>query len=130
MARQLNVHPRACTRIAMLRLGPTTNVELFQYEAPDQNTRIPLNCDHGGHHLAFFVDDVDAAVEYLRRQQGVHVLGDPQHITEGPIAGDRWVYFLSPWGMQLEVLNMPPGMPYEKETEARRYGPEPRWTNR
>ena len=36
---------------------------------------------------------------------------------------DRWVYFLAPWGMQMEILHMPPGMPYERATPARRYGP-------
>lgn len=123
MNRQLAVHPRACAQIAMLRLGPVTNVELFQYDAPDQNQKMPRNSDHGGHHLAFYVEDIEAAVEYLRAQPGVTVLGDVQTIEDGPIAGDRWVYFLAPWGMQMEVLNMPPGMPYERHTSARRYGP-------
>ena len=78
MRRQLGVHPRAHAQIAMLRLGPVTNVELFQYEAPDQNTQLPRNSDHGGHHLAFYVEDVDAAAEYLRAQPGVTLLGEPQ----------------------------------------------------
>lgn len=123
MRRQLAVDPRACAQIAMLRLGPVTNVELFQYEAPDQNRKIPKNSDYGGHHLAFYVEDIEAAVEYLRAQPGVIVLGEVQTIEDGPIAGDRWVYFLAPWGMQLEILNMPSGMPYERYTSARRYGP-------
>jgi catechol 2,3-dioxygenase-like lactoylglutathione lyase family enzyme len=123
MRRQLGVHPRAQAQIAMLRLGPVTNVELFQYEAPDQNDRLPRNSDHGGHHLAFYVDDVDAAAEYLRAQPGVTILGEPQTIHDGPIAGDRWVYFTTPWGMGMEVLNMPAGMPYECDTPARRFGP-------
>ena len=127
MTRQLNVHPRARARIAMLRLGPVTNLELFEYTAPDQNRILPKNSDHGGHHLAFHVEDVDAAVAYLRLVPGVKILGEPQTITEGPIAGDRWVYFVSPWGMQLEVLNMPRGMPYEKDTDARLFGPCPSW---
>jgi catechol 2,3-dioxygenase-like lactoylglutathione lyase family enzyme len=41
MRRQLGVHPRASAQIAMLRLGPVTNVELFEYESPDQERRIP-----------------------------------------------------------------------------------------
>jgi catechol 2,3-dioxygenase-like lactoylglutathione lyase family enzyme len=129
MQRQLGVHPRARAQIAMLRLGPVTNVELFQYEAPGQTDRLPRNSDHGGHHLAFYVDDVDAAAEYLRAQPDVTILGDPQTIHEGPIAGDRWVYFTTPWGMGMEVLNMPAGMPYERATPARRYGPsEDSWS--
>jgi hypothetical protein len=84
---------------------------------------MPKNSDYGGHHLAFFVEDIDTAVEYLRAQPGVTVLGDVQTIEDGPIAGDRWIYFRAPWGMQMEVLNMPAGMPYERSTSARRYGP-------
>ena len=127
MARQLNVHPRAATHIAMLRLGPVTNLELFEYAAPEQRQALPRNSDWGGHHLAIHVEDVDAAVEYLRSVPGVKVLGEPQTITDGPIAGDRWVYFLTPWGMQMEVLNMPEGMPYEQGTAARLFGPSESW---
>lgn len=96
MTTHLNVHPRASCHIAMLRIGPVTNVELFEYTAPDQNKTIPSNSDWGAHHLAFYVIDVDAAVTYLRAQPGVTVLGVPQTVEEGPIAGDRWVYFLTP----------------------------------
>ncbi|WP_410650383.1 VOC family protein [Amycolatopsis sp. cmx-4-54] len=126
MARKLNVHARASAHIAMLRLGPTMNVELFEYDTPGQNRALPRNSDHGGHHLAFYVDDVDAAADYLRRQQGVRMLGEPETIEQGPIAGSRWVYFLTPWGMQLEIVHVPAGRPYEKLTTTRKYGPETR----
>ena len=129
MTRKLNVHPRASTHIAMLRLGPITNLELFEYTAPEQNHVLPRNSDWGGHHLAFYVDDVDAAVAYLKTVPGVRVLGEPETITEGPIAGDRWVYFIAPWGLQLEVLNMPKGMPYEKTTQARLFEPAAPWSS-
>ena len=33
--------------------------------------------------------------------------------TSGPSAGQTWVYFLSPWGMQLELLSYPQGKGYE-----------------
>jgi catechol 2,3-dioxygenase-like lactoylglutathione lyase family enzyme len=130
MTRQLNVDPRASTHIAMLRLGPVTNLELFEYTAPEQRRELPRNSDWGGHHLAIHVENVDAAVDYLRSVPGVKVLGEPQTITEGPIAGDRWVYFITPWGLQMEVLHMPRGMPYEKETEARLYGASQPWNSR
>jgi catechol 2,3-dioxygenase-like lactoylglutathione lyase family enzyme len=127
MKRQLNVHPDASASIAMLRLGPVTNLELFEYQAPEQNRVLPRNSDWGGHHLAIYVEDVDAAVAYLREQPGVVVLGEPQTIDDGPIAGDRWVYFTTPWGMQMEVLNMPAGMPYEQDTAVRLALPGQRW---
>jgi catechol 2,3-dioxygenase-like lactoylglutathione lyase family enzyme len=125
MARKLGVDARATARIAMLRLGPVTNLELFEYTAPDQRTRLPRNSDWGGHHLAIHVTDVDAAAAYLQAQPGVRVLGDPETITEGPIAGDRWVYFVTPWGMQMELINLPAGAPYEQRTTTRLYQPWP-----
>lgn len=130
MTRKLGVDPKASTNIAMLRLGPVTNLELFEYTAPDQRRELPRNSDWGGHHLAVHVDDVDAAVAYLREQPGVTVLGEPETIEDGPIAGDRWVYFTTPWGMQMELINLPPGAPFELETEARLYTPGVPWRNR
>ncbi len=129
MARKLGVHPKASTRIAMLRLGPVTNLELFEYTAPDQRQELPRNSDWGGHHLAIHVADVDAAVAYLERQPGVTVLGAPETIEDGPIAGDRWVYFTTPWGMQLELINLPPGLPFERDTDARLFAPDEPWHN-
>ncbi|MFI6943896.1 VOC family protein [Streptomyces sp. NPDC050418] len=129
MTRKLDVHPAASTRIAMLRLGAALNLELFEYTTPDQNRRLPRNSDWGGHHFAIYVDDVDKATEYLRNQSGVTILGEPETITDGPIAGDRWVYFKTPWGMSMELINMPDGMPYEKETETRVHRPEAAWQN-
>ncbi|MDN3260454.1 VOC family protein [Streptomyces sp. CSDS2] len=123
MERYLGVHRKAAMDLAMLRLGPVTNCELFQYSAPDQRREMPRNSDWGGHHLAFHVEDMDEAVAYLRAQPGVRILGEPQPLETGSTRGDSWVYFLSPWGMQLELIRMPPGMSYEKETTTRLYQP-------
>lgn len=124
MSRKLGVAPEAVGQIAMLRLGSTLNLELFEYTAPEQSQSLPRNSDWGGHHLALHVDDVDKAVEYLRTVPGVQVFGDPETIEDGPIAGDRWVYFTTPWGMQLELINMPAGLPFERQTEVRLFRPE------
>lgn len=50
MAEALNVQPQATADIAMLRMGPVTNIELFQYSAPDQIRRMPRNSDYSGPH--------------------------------------------------------------------------------
>ena len=129
MTRQLGVAADARAHIAMLRLGPVTNLELFEYTAPDQRQLLPRNSDWGGHHLAIYVTDVDAAVAYLRTQPGVQVLGEPETIIDGPIAGNRWVYFLTPWGMQMELIHLPTGAPYEQQTQTRLYQPDQPWSN-
>lgn len=127
MARQLAVDPRASARIALLRFGPVSNLELFQYTAPGQNTVAPRNSDVGGHLLAVDVTDIDAAVAYLREQPGVEIQGDVQLVTDGPAAGNRWVYFRAPWGLQMELRQVAAELPYERSTEARLYRPDPRW---
>ena len=53
-------------------------------------------------------------IEYLRAND-VQVLGEPTVMTAGPSAGETWVYFLTPWGMQLELVSYPDGKAYEKD---------------
>lgn len=107
-------------RFFRCRFGP--NFELFEYRAPDQQRSVPRNCDVGGHHLAFYVDDFDAALAYLKLKQ-VRILGTPTIRTEGPSAGQTWVYFLAPWGMQLELVSFPAGKDYERHTDVRLWHP-------
>jgi glyoxylase I family protein len=42
------------------------------------------------------------------------VLGDPT-VSSGPSAGQRWVYFLAPWGMQWELVSYPDGKAYDRQ---------------
>lgn len=108
MAEHLNVHPRATIpENRFFRLGGQAVLEVFQYTAPDQRTEPPRNSDVGGHHVALYVDDLDAAVQHLR-DHGVTVLGEPT-ASKGAHEGQRWVYFLAPWGMQFELVSYPHG---------------------
>jgi catechol 2,3-dioxygenase-like lactoylglutathione lyase family enzyme len=114
MAEHLNVDPRAVMRrLHFFRCGGQAIFEVFQYEAPEQQTVAPRNSDVGGHHVALYVEDLDAAVAYLRGA-GVTVLGDPT-TSRGPSEGQRWVYFLSPWGMQFELVSYPHGKAFDKD---------------
>jgi len=123
MQKHLNVHPRTVMRrLRFLRCGFGPNFELFEYDSPEQSRVVPLNSDVGGHHLAFYVDDFDAALQHLRTH-GVRVLGEPTVRSEGPSAGQTWVYFLAPWGMQLELVSYPNGKHYEKDGTARLWHP-------
>lgn len=114
MPTHLNVDPRAVVReIRFFRCVSTPVLEVFEYEAPDQRTDPPRNSDHGGHHIALYVEDLDVAVDYLRNQ-GVQVLGDPT-TSRGPHQGQRWVYFLAPWGTQFELVSYPHGRAWYRE---------------
>src|SRR5882757_7751529 len=130
MRRHLDVHPRASAEIALIRLGPTTNLELFQYRSPDHNPSPPRTSDAGSTHLALFVEDVDAAAAVLRDRFALPVLGEPRTVAPGsPAAGIRWVRLTAPWGMPIELRRTPAGLPYEQLTGARRFGPCPQWRN-
>jgi catechol 2,3-dioxygenase-like lactoylglutathione lyase family enzyme len=112
----LRIPAEATCRIAMLRFGPTLNLELFEYQTSDQRTEPPANSDVGGHHIAIYVDDIEAAYRHLRDTGRVTFQGTPRTVTDGPIAGTQWVYFTSPWGMQFELVSTPVRLPYEAST--------------
>ena len=115
MATHLDVHPRAVIRkLRMLRLEAGPSLELFEYAAPDHNEARPRNSDAGGHHLAFYVADMAAAVAHLKRHD-VRVLGEPTTMSAGASEGLTWIYFLSPWGLQLELVSAPGGLAYERQ---------------
>lgn len=102
-------------RLHFFRCGGQAIFEVFQYSAPDQRREEPRNSDIGGHHVALYVEDLDAAVEFLR-DRGVTVLGEPT-ASIGPAEGQRWVYFLSPWGMQFELVCYPDGKAYDRPAQ-------------
>jgi catechol 2,3-dioxygenase-like lactoylglutathione lyase family enzyme len=119
----LNVDPRAeIPQIRVMRCGSGINLEIFEYSAADQNKKVPRNSDIGGHHLAFYVEDMAKAVEHLKAK-GVKMLGEPTTMKEGPSAGETWMYFLAPWGMQLELVSYPKGKAYEKDASGRLWHP-------
>jgi catechol 2,3-dioxygenase-like lactoylglutathione lyase family enzyme len=123
MARQLAVHPRAIMRrLRFFRCGHGPNFEVFEYDAPGQRREAPCNSDVGGHHLAFYTDDFDATLAHLRAH-GVRILGEPVVRRNGPSAGQTWVYFLAPWGMQMELVSYPSGKGYEATTGRRLWHP-------
>ncbi len=122
MRQHLSVHPRSVMRelrFYRCKFGP--NFEVFQWEPADGQQAQPRNSDIGGHHLAFYVDDLDAAIEYLRGH-GVHLLGEPT-ASRNASEGQRWQYFLSPWGMQFELVSFPNGKAYERDSAVRLWDP-------
>ena len=115
MAENFGVHPRAVIRtLRLLQLPGGGCIELFGCEGPGSGTNLPRNSEVGGHHVGFFVADIDAMVERARAL-GIEMQGEVKSNDEGPSRGLRWVYFRAPWGAQLEFVsypeNWPPGMP-------------------
>ena len=114
--------PGAALTIAMLQVGPNLMLELFQYDRPlNRRTAPPRNCDYGGHHIAFKVSDLDAAIAHCRAH-GLRVMAGPIVLNEGPCAGLRVNYFLDPWGNQLELVEYEQ-QAFEGQSPARIYRP-------
>ena len=122
MTEHLGVHPRSIMReLRFYRCQHGPNFEVFQWEPADGQRDQPRNSDLGGHHLAFYVDDLDAAVEFLR-SKGIRVLGEPT-ASRNASEGQRWVYFLSRWGMQFELVSFPNGKAYEATSAVKLWDP-------
>ena len=122
MAEHLAVDPRSVMReLRFYRCAFGPNFEVFEWQTPAPPRRQPRNSDIGGHHIAFYVDDIDASVDYLRGH-GVRVLGEPT-ASRNASEGQRWVYFLAPWGMQFELVSYPNGKAYEARGDARLWHP-------
>jgi catechol 2,3-dioxygenase-like lactoylglutathione lyase family enzyme len=122
MTRQLGVSPRtAIEEIRFYRLGNGTNLEVFAFNSPEGQAPQPKNSDIGGHHIALYVDDLDAAITYLRAHD-IDVMGEAMS-SSGPGLGQRWIYFRSPWGMQFELISFPQGKGYEATVPVRLWHP-------
>lgn len=120
MTTHLGVHPRAVMRNRWYRVGEQAVFEVFGYESPDQRgaaEAMPRNSDVGGHHVALYVDDLDAAIAHLL-DAGVEVFDGPT-ASRGPALGNRWIYFRTPWGMQMELVSYPEGKAFDLERQRR-----------
>lgn len=108
--------------IKVLRVGTGTNLEIFQYSGdPEAEAPPKRNSQPGGFHLAFQVDDCNAAADRLRAA-GVEVMDGPTYIDAGPMEGLTWCYLKAPWGQFLEIVSM------DGPLGAERAGRPPQWS--
>ena len=123
MRRQFDVDPRATMHhLRMLRCNYGSNIELFEWRAADQHQVFPKLSDYGGGHFSLYVDDLEVAMAYLK-EHGVELLNEPLITEEGDMAGDRIIYFRTPWGGFMELVSAPNGKGYEKNTDRRLWHP-------
>jgi catechol 2,3-dioxygenase-like lactoylglutathione lyase family enzyme len=124
METHLNVDPRAVIKsLRMLRCKNGPAFELFEYALKGASQTPPQNSDVGAAHLGFVVKNIDEAVKHLK-SHNIMVQGGPTTMETGPSAGLTWVYFLSPWGMQLELVSYPKGMAIMKERPGVLWSPQ------
>jgi catechol 2,3-dioxygenase-like lactoylglutathione lyase family enzyme len=95
--------PGAVLRQVCLRLGDT-QLELLEYRTPPSQTERPLlSHSIGASHVAFQVDDIEAAQAALQAR-GVRFYSGINVVDDGVLAGWRWVYFADPDGYPLELV--------------------------
>ncbi len=105
-----NVDVRAApSRVRLLR-SPYLNIEIVECPSyPGQNRLWPGMLDIGGWHVAFYVDDVDLALDHLA-EFDLRVLGGkkPAYLYE---AGEEaWtLHCLTPFGLYFELVSYPHG---------------------
>jgi catechol 2,3-dioxygenase-like lactoylglutathione lyase family enzyme len=89
--------------IAYVR-GPGHSIELIQYIKPETRSSVrPQPCDTGFSHIAYDVDDIDAAIQ-AARDHSVEPIGPVVAIDQGPNRGSRVAYLRDPDGITIEFI--------------------------
>ena len=102
-------------RMRMLKVNEGALLELIEFtREPGNGSQSRHNHVSSGVHVAFYVDDMEAALAELKAQ-AITILSGPVEMTEGPSAGLTWLYFEAPWGQQLELVSYPNGMKSYRE---------------
>jgi lactoylglutathione lyase len=107
--RTIVAYPDAELRIALLRVPAATggpgghHVELLEYRRPRGQRGDPNTYNPGNGHIAFRVDDLDAAYTELTAK-GVRFKSAPVEITSGPNRGGKAVYLFDPDDITLELV--------------------------
>jgi catechol 2,3-dioxygenase-like lactoylglutathione lyase family enzyme len=97
--------PGADLLIAFVR-APGHTLELIEYRAPASKGAVKARpCDTGFAHIAFNVDDAQAAVAAVQRY-GVKPIAPPVTIDQGPNKGRKVVYVRDWDGITLEFIEV------------------------
>ena len=89
--------------IAYVR-GPGHSIELIEYIKPETRSSVrPQPCDTGFSHIAYDVDDIDAAIK-AARDHSVEPIGPVVAIDQGPNRGSRVAYLRDPDGITIEFI--------------------------
>jgi catechol 2,3-dioxygenase-like lactoylglutathione lyase family enzyme len=95
--------------IAYVR-GAGHSLELIQYLGPEEGRgRVrALPCDVGFAHVAYDVDDIEAAIAASAEHE-VRLVGEVAVIDQGPNTGGKVAYLQDRDGVTIEYIQKPPG---------------------
>ncbi len=92
--------------IAYVR-GAGHSIELIEYLGPSDRTSVrPRPCDVGFAHLAYDVDDIDAAID-RSAEHDVFPIGLVTVIDQGPNRGGKVAYLRDSDGITIEFIQKP-----------------------
>ncbi|MEI4472182.1 VOC family protein [Frigidibacter sp. MR17.24] len=114
----------AIVAVSMLRFANGPNLEVFQIDRPRGEGKAGI-ADLGISHFSVTVDDIDAASASFAAAggtllEGPYALSDQE---EGP--GNRGRFGLTPWGLLIEIEQLPAPMDYDGAPTATRWLPAP-----
>jgi len=106
IVQQISGVPGADIEVAYVQ-GPDHRLELIRYHGPAERGHVRArSCDTGFAHIAFDVDDLDAAIA-ASAPHGVTPIGAPVAIDQGPNRGGRVVYLRDPDDITIEYIEKP-----------------------
>jgi len=98
--------PGAVIKIAVFAIpNSDATLELIQYLEPESPNTYgePVN-SLGQVHIAFRVADIEAKITHMKKYDVTFVSENYEVITDGPLAGWKWIYFKDPDGVNMELI--------------------------
>ena len=104
--------PAPFMRLAMLkpRVLDDDRVARVQGPAGEATTTAPRNSDHSAAHIGLRVHDAEAAAAHLEAFPASRSSRDRDGRGGGATTGVKSCYFVAPWGLMMELVQLPEGM--------------------
>lgn len=103
--------------------APSAVLELV--ECKESGRELPTVFDLGTLHLCFRVNDIERVAASLDSLADTQVMGDVVDTSDGPIKGNRWIYFKAPWGALFELQEWPDPPAYISDSKVTLYHDHP-----
>lgn len=100
--------PGAHLQIAVFKVpNSDASLEVIEYLNPPPPNEYGATVNAlGAVHIAFQVDDIEAIMKRLTAAGVKFTCDEYDHITDGPLAGWKWIYFKDPDGTNMEFIEV------------------------
>ncbi|MCD8138456.1 MAG: VOC family protein [Planctomycetaceae bacterium] len=100
--------PGAVIQIGVFAIpNSDATLELIEFMEPSSpnNYGAPVNAI-GQVHIAFKVDNIEEKIAHMKSHGCAFVSENYETITDGPLAGWKWIYFKDPDGTNMELIEV------------------------